>query len=59
MLRPRRLERYNAQEAVRFILQTEDNSDVETSQDPSYFATDDDGESDHAEIDNEIFDDKY
>lgn len=59
MLRLRRLERCNAQEAVRFILQTEDNSDVETAQDPSYFATDDDGESDHVEIDNEIFDDKY
>ena len=55
--RPQRLALCNAEEAARFILQMEDDSDVETAEDPNYSAIEDDGESDHAETDNESFDD--
>ena len=57
MSRPQRLARYNAEEAARFILQMEDDSDVETAEDPNYSASEDDGESDHVETGNESFDD--
>ena len=57
MSRPQRLARYNAEESARFILQMEDNSDVETTEDLNYSASEDDRESDHVETDNESFDD--
>ena len=48
MTRPRREYRYNAQEAVRMIMEMEDSSDVE---DVEGSESEDDGEIDHLETD--------
>ena len=53
MSRPQRLARYDTEEAARFILQMEDDSHVETAEDPNYSESEDDGESDHVEADND------
>ena len=48
---------YNVEQAARLILQAEGDSDVETARDPNYFASEEDGEIDHAETDDKCFDD--